>query len=355
MRRDAFVQQCPFCAETIRVGAMKCKHCGEFLTGAAAAPPPAAAPSPDGAPPPQAQLGQQPPTVQIFLIDGSAFGLQGNMLVRGGAALDADFAGRLPEGTLRAIRSNDPNLIEGPGVRALDEPTATKLLPGGMKEAEARVVESDQPVALPPPSEPEVKKIAKKAAKAAARTAAQAVKTGWEKHKAAKAARKAQEERMAAAAHAAPQPQPQPQSPPPPPPPTGPTCPQCGIPVAAPDAFCFNCGTKIGKAEAEGARRVDLPVCRWATAGVWLGLLAFVLWALPGPDRGATALACLLPIGCGVVAVMRIRRRYWKLRGKGRAYFGIAIGVATLALLMSSPGGLRDLAGIDAPPAETHE
>lgn len=99
-------RRCPFCDEEIGPKAIKCPHCGEFLDGR----------------PSERSLGG---TQQIFFLIDKAI-IQGNqpIMLQGGAAVPAEVAQRLSAQSLQAIQSNNPGLLDQPGIKALPQPAA---------------------------------------------------------------------------------------------------------------------------------------------------------------------------------------------------------------------------------------
>lgn len=104
-------RRCPFCDEEIGAKAIKCPHCGEFLDGRPST-------SNSGA------------VQQVFFLIDKAI-IQGNqpMMLQGGAAVPPEVARRLSAQSLQAIQSNNPGLLDQPGIKALPQPA------GAMAEA----------------------------------------------------------------------------------------------------------------------------------------------------------------------------------------------------------------------------
>jgi hypothetical protein len=74
---DESTTTCPFCREEIKVGAIKCKHCGERLDGATTSPivaaPPTAVPIPPSSAPAPAAASVQPIAPQLAPVTPKPF------------------------------------------------------------------------------------------------------------------------------------------------------------------------------------------------------------------------------------------------------------------------------------------
>lgn len=121
-------RKCSFCDEEIGHKAVKCPHCGEFL---------------DGRPKNEQPQADKPP-LQIFYVIDKAL-IQGDrpLMLRGGETVPPEVARSLTHRTLEAIHSNNPQLVDQAGVRALPAPGARS----SFGAIDAELVESDSPVA----------------------------------------------------------------------------------------------------------------------------------------------------------------------------------------------------------------
>ena len=97
-------RHCPFCDEVIGFKAIKCPHCGEFLDEN------------------KRPVVQQPPNQIIYVIDKAVIQGEQPLTLSGGSPVPPNVARRLSHQTLKAIRTNDPRLIDQTGVRALPAP-----------------------------------------------------------------------------------------------------------------------------------------------------------------------------------------------------------------------------------------
>ncbi len=94
--------KCVFCGSEIPAGALKCRHCGEWL---------------DGRPREAA-----PPSQVVFVVDRTLLGAGGDLQLLAGRPVPPDIANRLDARTVRAIEQGRPELVEERGVRALPAP-----------------------------------------------------------------------------------------------------------------------------------------------------------------------------------------------------------------------------------------
>ncbi|MEN6624633.1 MAG: zinc ribbon domain-containing protein [Candidatus Sumerlaeia bacterium] len=93
---------CQFCGSEIPAGAVKCRHCGEWV---------------DGRP-----SGQNAPQQVVFVVDRQLLGSMQDMQLLAGNKVPPEIAARLTPKTVQAIESGRPAMLEGRGVRALPAP-----------------------------------------------------------------------------------------------------------------------------------------------------------------------------------------------------------------------------------------
>jgi hypothetical protein len=105
-------RKCPFCDEEIGAKAIKCPHCGEFL---------------DGRERTGAQTERTGPAQVVYVIDKAIIQGEKPLLLQGGGQVPPQVARMLSDQTVEAIRSNNPALIDQPGVKALPAPANSPI------------------------------------------------------------------------------------------------------------------------------------------------------------------------------------------------------------------------------------
>jgi hypothetical protein len=285
MPQPRTTRRCPFCAESIRIEACKCKHCGEFVDGTQ----------------PASRPGAAPQTIQIFVIDKALIHGANDLSVQGGQPLDADVAGRLPPAAVRAIEANNPALLPPVGgVKALPAPGGAVAAP-----------EATKPTVAPGPARPTL--LQRVRGLVAVRRKPAPVT----------------EEPVAAPPPPAPAPAPAPAPPETAPP--GEACPGCGGLIEPGDAFCTACGRQVGRLPAAARRRA--PMSAWSALSLVTGLLGMVEVPVYGlPFKVPVAPLAIL---FGMAAIARVRRSRGRLRGALVAVLGLLAGIASLALWYS--------------------
>ena len=294
---------CQFCGSEVPHGAVKCKHCGEFLDGRAAA-----------APPPQ-----PPPQQVVYVVDRQLLQSAQDLKLLAGQPIPADVSRQLSDQTRRAIETGQPAMIDMPTVRALPAPES------GVRDVIDVQPEAggEAPRALPSPSRDVAVRGASGSSGASVPARREDSPGGQGSGAAGKALAKLGQFLISTAPGARPRPEP-----------TIPvaedafrTCESCGAEIMATDCFCFHCGFQYHTTASEriAKRRSSRGMSIYVVIALMMaGLLA--LRILPVPDA-ADSLAFLLAGLTGLMCVIAFFLR--------RTFFNQALAISLLVMTMA--------------------
>ena len=330
LTREPETKVCPFCSESIRSNAVKCRFCGEFVDGRERAVK-EEKPVPSG-----------PSNVQIFVIDKALVNTSQDMMIEGGQPLPPALAQRLPNQARQAIEANRPDLLPAGQVRALPAPHSADP---GLVDVEAQMPDAAHGpgegargaqtiAALEAPVEPWKTRAPKIAGRASLWTMKKLGAAAWAGLKwgarktgeiwmALLARRAAARQAAQQAAEDAEKEQAQGQ------------CPGCGVAVHPLDLFCFNCGKRIGQGptpfEASAPPMADAGVSLWVRLALVLGIFGWV--PVPVPACQVRIPVAIVGLLCGIVALLRIGRSRGRVKGRAAAIAGIALALVWLAMI----------------------